>query len=79
MTKIWIAVFWEPPMEDRPGLSAAKRTRLTIPLLVPVAVLAALTVVIGIGAQPFMALAMAAAEEMLAPERYVQAVMGRLP
>lgn len=79
MTKIWIAVFWEPPAEAAPDFSDGKRTRLTAPLLVPVVVLAAITVVIGIGAQPFMELALAAAEELMAPERYVRAVMGGLP
>jgi multicomponent Na+:H+ antiporter subunit D len=41
--------------------------------------LAAMTVVIGLGAQPLMEVALAAADELLAPQRYVQAVMGEGP
>ena len=80
MTKIWIAVFWAPPPEGASRNSIAQQDRWAVPaLVVPVAVLAALTVAIGIGAQPLMDLALIAADELLAPERYVQAVMGGGP
>ncbi len=76
MTKIWIAVFWEhAPTNggrevDRPAVV------LPLPLLLPVAALAALTVAIGLGAQPLLDIALAAAEELLNPMEYVRAVMG---
>ena len=78
MTKIWLAVFWSPAEDDSRWTDRRVKWWKT-PLLVPVAVLAALTVLIGIGAQPCMEIALAAAEELLAPERYVQAVMGGGP
>ena len=49
---------------------------LPLPLLLPVAALAALTVAIGLGAQPLLDIALAAAEELLNPMEYVRAVMG---
>jgi multicomponent Na+:H+ antiporter subunit D len=76
MTKIWIGVFWAPsPVADPPpsgGPSGAQR----LPMLLPVAVLAALTVAIGLGAQPLLEISLAAAEELLNPQAYVQAVLG---
>jgi len=79
MTKIWIAVFWEPPAAGSGRTARPKTENLPAAMLVPVAALAGLTVVIGLGAQPFMALAQTAAVELLAPQLYVQAVMGAGP
>ncbi len=76
MTKIWIAVFWEPAPANGPRNGNPAPVAMPLPLVLPVAVLAAMTVAIGLGAQPLMAIALAAAEEMLNPQVYVQAVMG---
>ncbi|MDJ0667946.1 MAG: Na+/H+ antiporter subunit D [Desulfobacterales bacterium] len=75
MTKIWIAVFWEPPPEVEKPTPPGKEVGIGLPLLVPVMILAAMTVVIGLGAQPLMEVALAAADELLAPQQYVQAVL----
>ncbi|MDA0700359.1 MAG: Na+/H+ antiporter subunit D, partial [bacterium] len=71
MTKIWQAAFWSPAPE---GVElAGPMPRL---MVAPVAVLALLTLVIGFWSGPFIALAEAAATELLDPAGYVAAVLG---
>jgi multicomponent Na+:H+ antiporter subunit D len=77
MTKIWSQAFWEPlPKGMRPlpqgyrGLTA---------MLAPIAVLAALVVAMGIGFAPVFELSMRAAEDMLNPAGYIEAVLGPAP
>jgi multicomponent Na+:H+ antiporter subunit D len=71
MTKIWQAAFWSPVPEGRHLGPLPSRT-----LLAPVAVLASITVVIGLWSGPFLALAEASAAELLDPAGYVRAVLG---
>ena len=72
MVKIWIKAFWKP-------LPAAGAVKPDEPLsswkLAPICVLGALTVLIGIGAEPVYQLADTAARELLSPQAYVQAVL----
>ena len=77
MTKIWGEVFWkpypEPEQEGRgPGPTADEVVRI---LLLPVSILAAITVALGLGAETIFALAVRAAEQLLDPSVYVNAVM----
>jgi multicomponent Na+:H+ antiporter subunit D len=72
MVKIWIEAFWSPgpspgPRNRQPSLSPWK--------VIPVSVLALLTLGIGIGAEPIFKLAAAAANELISPEHYVRAVL----
>jgi len=73
MVKIWLEAFWKPlpatDFEDGPPrpLSAWK--------LAPVAVLALLTLMIGLGAEPVCQLAVTAAEELMNPQAYVNTVL----
>lgn len=69
MTKIWAEVFWKAETEpttaaDNPPL------RQMLALVGPIVLLAAVTIIIGIFAEPFMQLATAAAEQLLSPEQY---------
>jgi multicomponent Na+:H+ antiporter subunit D len=71
MTKIWQAAFWTPlpagtPMQARPSAL----------LYAPVIGLALLTLVIGFWSGPFLAVAEAAARELMDPSGYVRAVLG---
>jgi multicomponent Na+:H+ antiporter subunit D len=78
MTKIWNEAFWKgsiaasndadrtPPKISRAGL------RL---MVAPAVVLAALTLAIGFSAEPLFALARSAAEQLLDPSQYVDAVL----
>ncbi|NDJ76347.1 MAG: Na+/H+ antiporter subunit D [Chloroflexi bacterium] len=75
MTKIWAEAFWK----DRPGQDEAFQPLLSpqrIALLGPVIVLAALTVILGLGAEPLIDLGTEAAAQLLNPSEYIQAVLG---
>ena len=77
MTKIWAEVFWKlspvPEVEaENPSLAANEVVRL---LLVPVTILAAITIVLGLGAETIFALAVRSAEQLLHPTAYINAVL----
>ena len=77
MTKIWGEVFWKPsPVGEQegegPGLTADETVRI---MLIPVSVLAAITVALGLGAEPIFALAVRASEQLLDPTAYIHAVL----
>jgi multicomponent Na+:H+ antiporter subunit D len=83
MTKIWAEAFWkeqaegmsEVPVQDgRTASSGSLRV-----LLLPIGLLAALTVLMGLACEPILALTTRAAEELLNPAVYVQAVLEGLP
>ncbi len=79
MTKIWNQAFWRPRPENTPiPVVPVSRGDLLL-LTVPIAAMAALTLVIGIWVQPFLTLASEAAAELLNPAVYVAAVLGRAP
>ena len=71
MTKIWQAAFWSPVPEGR-AVGAMPSSLM----IAPVVALATITVVIGLWSGPFLALAQASADELLAPAGYVRAVLG---
>jgi multicomponent Na+:H+ antiporter subunit D len=84
MMKIWSEAFWKPlPKESQLALQAAESPRtgaLTAPVLMaPIVVLVVLTVGIGLAAEPTFVLALRAAEQLLDPGQYVQAVLGARP
>jgi len=71
MVKIWLASFWKPmPSMQIPGRPQA----LSLWKIIPVCVLACLTILIGVGAEPIYQLARTAAHEIMNPQLYVQAV-----
>ena len=71
MTKIWGEAFWKPHPDGAVPATAAPRA-----MVAPIAALAACTVVIGLFAQPFLAVAERAAAELTEPARYITAVLG---
>ena len=76
MTKIWLNAFWKARPEHAgppPAPLPASRRRL---LLGPIGALAALTLTIGLYVKPFYALAERAADELMQPASYVEAVLG---
>ncbi|MEJ5298837.1 MAG: proton-conducting transporter membrane subunit, partial [Armatimonadota bacterium] len=74
MTKIWAEAFWK----GSPGgaLPQPLSRKALVTLLTPVAFLAALTVITGIGAAPLIHIALRAAEQMLDNSHYIAAVLG---
>ncbi|MBI3997529.1 MAG: Na+/H+ antiporter subunit D [Armatimonadetes bacterium] len=81
MTKIWAEAFWkgdtgESAATPRPGSAAGVRPRGLTSMFMPVVVLAAVTVAIGLAAQPLFTLTWRAAEQLLDPTAYINAVLG---
>jgi multicomponent Na+:H+ antiporter subunit D len=77
MTKIWAEAFWKPMPEGIAVHPLTTRERWT--LLGPIAGLALVTVGIGLGAEPVYEVAVRAAEQLLDPQGYIQAVLGVSP
>ncbi|WP_087026432.1 proton-conducting transporter membrane subunit [Thaumasiovibrio subtropicus] len=76
MTKIWNEAFWKAaPEEPTETLTHSER----VLYIVPMVVLAALTVTIGLAAEPFYQVAVESAEQLLDPTPYIQAVLGVTP
>ncbi len=77
MTKIWGEVFWKAAPDsgssprDVRGYPAGTWT-----MLGPVMVMASITLILGFFVQPFFAIAELAADQLLDPSQYIQAVMG---
>jgi multicomponent Na+:H+ antiporter subunit D len=75
MLKIWTEAFWKAAPADAPpalGLDGATRWLM----LGPIVALAAVTLTIGVFAEPFAALALAAGEQLAGREAYIAAVLG---
>lgn len=75
MTKIWLAVFWKSEAEVE--ALQVRRGDARLAMVLPAAALAALTLAMGLGAGPLFALATRAAEQLLDPSQYIEAVLGR--
>jgi multicomponent Na+:H+ antiporter subunit D len=73
MVKIWIEAFWKPLPSSGTGGAAVSYSGWK---MAPVCVLALITLAIGIGAEPVYRLADTAARELMAPQVYVEAVLG---
>jgi multicomponent Na+:H+ antiporter subunit D len=81
MTKIWAEAFWK----EAPEVSGAREAADTISksgvsaytLILPTAVLAVITVIIGLAAEPVYRLASRAAEQLMNPAEYIQIVLER--
>lgn len=82
MMKIWAEAFWkEKPRGEGEAITEIDRPLRSPPwlLLAPPAGLAALTVAIGVGAEPVFILALRAAEQLLHPGDYTRTVLGGVP
>jgi multicomponent Na+:H+ antiporter subunit D len=77
MSKIWGEAFWKPHPQGEDA--AAPLAAAPVAMLAPIVTLAAMTVVIGLFAQPFWVVAERAGAELLDPAFYAAAVLGRLP
>lgn len=79
MTKIWNAVFWKPapatPDGEAARLASVKIGEATL-LLAPAVLLVSLSVLLGLIAQPALEIAIKAAESLIDPSSYVDAVLG---
>ena len=80
MTKIWNDVFWKnkPEARERPLVDRAQRRASWTALILPIILLALLTLTIGLGAESLLALASKAAEQLMDPAQYISHVLGEL-
>ncbi len=77
MIKIWNEAFWKPLAKSDEITEPAKLAgggTWTI-LIASIAMLAAVTLIMGLGASPIFALALRAGEQLMNPTAYIQAVM----
>lgn len=78
MLKIWNEAFWKAAspvsVEAADHWRSAGAVRLV--MLVPIAVLAAITLTIGLWTEPFVEFSLRAAEQLLARQPYIDAVLG---
>lgn len=72
MVKIWIEAFWKPRPPSDENVTNVSFSGWKI---APACALALITLLIGIGAEPVYQLADTAAQELMAPQAYVQAVL----
>lgn len=83
MTKIWAEAFWkeksEAGDEDQARMSQAKLGQTWLSLLLPIFILATMTITIGLATEPVFRLATQAAEQLLNPADYIRAVLGGSP
>ncbi len=81
MVKIWNEGFWKAQTdlsrEAATEWHAAPRVRLA--MLVPIAALATITLTIGLATEPFVEFSMRAAEQLLTPAGYINAVLEATP
>ena len=83
MTKIWAEAFWKAPPKTNTG-SDNENPPLSslLSLVLPIVTLAVITIIIGLFSEPFFILANRAAEQLLDPTEYINAVhpvVGALP
>jgi multicomponent Na+:H+ antiporter subunit D len=85
MARIWAEAFWKPaPETSAPGAADVEVATATEPgglrpLLAPIILLAVLTVLVGLVAEPVFALATRAAHQLMNPAEYIHAVLGGRP
>jgi multicomponent Na+:H+ antiporter subunit D len=77
MSKIWVGAFWKPRPATPVGVVPERAVAAT--LIVPIVALAGLTVTIGLYAEPLVQLATRAADGLIQPAAYLDAVLGGAP
>jgi multicomponent Na+:H+ antiporter subunit D len=72
MIKLWNEAFWKP----RPQTSATSTGKICTPMILPIALLAVFTVLVGLGIGPVFEIAMRAGVQLSEPAQYITAVLG---
>ena len=78
MTKIWNEVFWKDAEVETEIKSLRINLHNRILIFFPVVLLAIITIIIGIHAEPFFDLAQRASNELLNPDVYIKTVLGNI-
>ena len=82
MIKIWGEAFWKPEPTTSEYMGSESTKILKEPQILfigPIVLLAFLTVLMGLAAEPFFALSIRAAEQLLNPAEYIYAVFEGKP
>lgn len=75
MTKIWAEAFWKKQPEDTGAAPLAEPVGKLWHMVAPIAVLAICTIVIGLFGEPLFAFSERAADQLLDPDAYIEAVL----
>lgn len=75
MIKLWNEAFWKPA----PKKTNDENTKISLTLLIPIGIMAAITILIGLGIGPIFSLAIRAGEQLADPAIYIQAVLEAVP
>ncbi|MCH2156397.1 MAG: Na+/H+ antiporter subunit D [Opitutales bacterium] len=75
MTKIWAEAFWKDQPEEHPEESAGLSRVAMAWMVAPVVIMSVCTVLIGFFGEPMLAFSERAAEQLLNPEAYINAVL----
>lgn len=73
MIKIWNEGFWK----KQPGKDAGEKVSVPFTMLLPVIILALMTIGMGVFAETFIEISTRAGEQLITPNEYIQAVLGR--
>lgn len=83
MIMVWSEVFWKKAPDTTgvgtPQGDSPRPVRCGVALLLPIGVLAFLTVLMGLFVEPMFTLAARATEQLMNPEGYIRAVLGDYP
>ncbi len=81
MLKIWAYAFWSPVPEgtDTTRLEGKEKDRKLWLLLLPISIMAAFIVLLGLYGEPLYELSRVAADQLLNPALYIEAVLGVEP
>jgi multicomponent Na+:H+ antiporter subunit D len=74
MIKIWNEGFWKKQPEK---VAVTKGARVPFTMVLPVIILALLTIIMGVFAEPFIHISTQAGEQLVNPTEYIQAVLRR--
>ncbi len=74
MVKIWVEVFWKDHPDPSRDLSLGKSSKR----LIPVSLLALITVFLGLGGGPLFDVCLRAGEQLVDPTGYITAVLGEI-
>ena len=77
MTKIWNEVFWKKAPDNSNIFHTDIKIEGKFSIFIPIIFLAAITVIIGLNAEPFFDLAQRASNELLNPQLYIDSVLGK--
>ena len=76
MTKIWNEAFWKHAPAEADLAPCERGARRRAPLYVPVVLMTALGVTLGMAPEPLLAVVRRAAAQLADPTEYVRAVLG---